>query len=78
VNNPPFNSDRSFLARNQGKTQLRRSTRIDASRHRLHAPRCIELHRLLKKTGRFYCHCDRHPSHYVKIMLDQIFGEDQF
>jgi len=35
-------------------------------------------HRVLKKTGRFYYHCDWHASHYVKIMLDQIFGEDQF
>ncbi len=41
-------------------------------------PRCIELHRVLKKTGRFYYQCDWHASHYVKIMLDQIFGEDQF
>jgi site-specific DNA-methyltransferase (adenine-specific) len=41
-------------------------------------PRCVELHRVLKKTGSFYYHCDWHASHYVKIMLDQIFGENQF
>ncbi len=39
-------------------------------------PRCLELHRVLKKTGSFYYHCDWHASHYVKIMLDQIFGEN--
>jgi DNA modification methylase len=33
-------------------------------------PRCVELHRVLKKTGSFYYHCDWHASHYVKIMLD--------
>jgi DNA modification methylase len=33
---------------------------------------------VLKKTGSFYYHCDWHASHYVKIMLDQIFGENQF
>src|SRR2546426_12043035 len=41
-------------------------------------PRCVELHRVLKPTGSFYYHCDWHASHYVKIMLDQIFGENQF
>jgi site-specific DNA-methyltransferase (adenine-specific) len=33
---------------------------------------------VLKKTGSFYYHCDWHASHYVKVMLDQIFGENQF
>jgi hypothetical protein len=34
--------------------------------------------RVLKKTGSFYYHCDWHASHYVKVMLDQIFGENNF
>jgi hypothetical protein len=29
-------------------------------------------------TGSFYYHCDWHASHYVKVMLDQIFGENNF
>lgn len=41
-------------------------------------PRCVELSRVLKKTGSFYYHCDWHASHYVKVMLDQLFGEDNF
>jgi DNA modification methylase len=41
-------------------------------------PRCAALARVLKKTGSFYYHCDWHASHYVKIMLDQIFGENNF
>jgi adenine specific DNA methylase Mod len=41
-------------------------------------PRCVELHRVLKKTGSFYYHCDWPASHYVKQMLDQIFGQNQF
>jgi len=41
-------------------------------------PRCMKLARVLKKTGSFYYHCDWHASHYVKIMLDQIFGENNF
>jgi site-specific DNA-methyltransferase (adenine-specific) len=38
----------------------------------------VELHRVLKKNGSFYYHCDWHASHYVKVMLDQIFGANQF
>jgi DNA modification methylase len=41
-------------------------------------PRCVELARVLRKTGSFYFHCDWHASHYVKVMLDQIFGESSF
>jgi hypothetical protein len=39
-------------------------------------PRCVQLARVLKKTGSVYYHCD--CTHYVKIMLDQIFGEIKF
>ncbi len=41
-------------------------------------PRCVELSRVLKPTGSFYYHCDWHASHYVKVMLDQIFGQNKF
>ena len=41
-------------------------------------PRCVQLARVLKQTGSFYYHCDWHASHYVKVMLDQIFGENNF
>lgn len=36
--------------------------------------RLIELHRVLKSTGSLYLHCDPTASHYLKIMLDAIFG----
>jgi hypothetical protein len=36
-------------------------------------PRCVQLARVLKQTGSFYYHCDWHTSHYVKVMLNQIF-----
>ena len=41
-------------------------------------PRCEELQRVLKTTGSFYYHCDWHASHYVKVMLDQLLGENAF
>src|SRR5258708_3263477 len=42
------------------------------------AVRLVELHRVLKPTGSLYLHCDPTASHYLKILLDTIFGADQF
>ena len=78
---PPFNSNRNYEVF-WGETKEKRafedrhaSTQayIDFMR-----PRCVELARVLKPTGCFYYHCDWHACHYVKVMLDQIFGENGF
>ena len=42
------------------------------------AQRIIQMHRVLRTTGSFYLHCDTTASHYLKIVLDQIFGEKNF
>ncbi|MGN6253355.1 MAG: DNA methyltransferase [Marmoricola sp.] len=42
------------------------------------APRLVELHRVLKSTGSFYLHCDPTMSHYLKVLLDAIFGPEMF
>ncbi|MDR0830831.1 MAG: HNH endonuclease [Prevotellaceae bacterium] len=42
------------------------------------AQRIIEMHRLLKDTGSFYLHCDPTASHYLKVVLDEIFGKNHF
>ncbi len=42
------------------------------------AVRLIELHRVLKPTGSLYLHCDPTASHYLKILLDAIFGQRHF
>lgn len=42
------------------------------------AIRLKELHRVLKPTGSLYLHCDPTASHYLKILLDTIFGADKF
>jgi DNA modification methylase len=36
--------------------------------------RIVEIHRVLKNTGSFYLHCDPASSHYLKVVLDSIFG----
>jgi site-specific DNA-methyltransferase (adenine-specific) len=42
------------------------------------AVRLVELHRVLKSTGSLYLHCDPTASHYLKIILDSIFGPKSF
>jgi site-specific DNA-methyltransferase (adenine-specific) len=42
------------------------------------AARLVELHRVLKPTGSLYLHCDPTASHYLKIVLDTIFGPQNF
>src|ERR1035438_10379609 len=78
---PPFNSNRNYEVF-WGETKEKRAFEdrhentkayIDYMR-----PRCVQLARVLKKSGSFYYHCDDHASHYVKVMLDGIFGENNF
>jgi len=57
----------SFLGRNQFTAYLV-----------MMAPRLLELHRVLKSTGSIYLHCDPTASHYLKIMMDQIFDLGNF
>jgi len=42
------------------------------------AVRMLELHRVLKPTGSLYLHCDPAASHYLKILLDAVFGAKNF
>lgn len=42
------------------------------------APRLVELRRVLKETGSLYLHCDPTASHYLKLLLDAVFGPENF
>jgi site-specific DNA-methyltransferase (adenine-specific) len=42
------------------------------------AIRLLELHRVLKSTGSLYLHCDPTAGHYLKVLMDAIFGADMF
>ena len=42
------------------------------------AARLVELHRVLKPTGSLYLHCDPTASHYLKVILDTVFGPENF
>jgi DNA modification methylase len=78
---PPFNSNRNYeVFWGEGKEKRAFEDRHESTQAYIEfmRPRCVELARVLKKTGSFYYHCDWHASHYVKVMLDQIFSENNF
>ncbi len=78
---PPFNSNRNYeVFWGESKETRAFEDRHESTKAYIEfmRPRCVELARVLKKTGSFYYHCDWHASHYVKVMLDQILGEQNF
>ena len=42
------------------------------------APRLLEMHRVLKPTGSLYLHCDHTAAAYLKVLLDAVFGKQNF
>jgi DNA modification methylase len=42
------------------------------------APRLVELRRVLKDTGSIYLHCDPTASHYLKLLMDAVYGPEHF
>lgn len=62
-----LNAMRSFLGENDMMAYLA-----------MMAVRLLELHRVLKPTGSLYLHCDPTASHYLKLLLDGVFGPTQF
>ncbi|MBI4266163.1 MAG: restriction endonuclease [Acidobacteria bacterium] len=78
---PPFNSNRNYEVF-WGETKEKRSFEDRHASSQAYIefmrPRCVQLARVLKPTGSFYYHCDWHASHYIKVMLDQLFGENCF
>lgn len=62
-----MNALRAFIGANQMMAYLVMMT-----------ARLVELHRVLKPTGSLYLHCDPTASHYLKMILDGIFGAENF
>ncbi len=42
------------------------------------APRLLELRRVMKPTASIYLHCDPTASHYLKMLMDAVFGAENF
>ena len=62
-----INAFRSFLGENDVMAYLT-----------MMANRLLELHRVLKPTGSLYLHCDPTASHYLKILMDAVFGAKNY
>ena len=62
-----MNALRSFLGENDMMAYLT-----------MMANRLLELHRVLKTTGSIYLHCDPTASHYLKVVMDGVFGKENY
>ena len=59
------------LIRSLGQTNL-------AAYLAMMAPRLVHIHRALDESGSLYLHCDPSASHYLRVLLDHIFGPENF
>jgi len=65
--------------------ELMQALRVSFGEHRdmlayvsMMAIRLVEMRRVLRKTGSIYVHCDPTASHYLKLVLDALFGPENF
>lgn len=79
---PPFYSNRNYSAESKiDKGEIREFTDTFKTLNdylKFLYVRLIEMKRLLKPTGTIYIHLDWHAVHYVKVMMDKIYGYDNF
>lgn len=69
---PPYNTGRDFGAYND-----RWDDGLDGYLEFM-KPRLIQMHRVMAKTGSIYLQCDDNASHYLKVMMDDIWGRKNF
>lgn len=78
---PPFFTQKIHALRNRSRDREFRFDDLWAS-HRDYCEfiylRLKECHRLLSNTGSLFFHCDRNGSHIIRLILEDIFGEDMF
>lgn len=77
---PPFFTQKEQLLRDKQGCAYQFSDRWDSKREYLSylQERLLEMKRLLKETGTIFLHCDRTMSHYLRMLLDEVFGEENF
>ena len=78
---PPFFTQRKHSQKNRKNTQEYSFEDVWENLEdylRYIEERVIECRRVLKPSGSIFLHCDKKASHHLKLMLDRIFGEDNF
>ena len=77
---PPFFSQKIQTLRNSKGKQFEFSDVWDSRDAYLKymRERLIELKRVLKQSGTIFLHCDSSASHYLKVLMDEVFGENNF
>lgn len=81
-NDPPYFSQKNYSTKSKADTDIKRSftdtfTNLTEYLNFLHI-RLVEMKRILKPTGSIYFHLDWHAVHYVKVIMDNLFGYDNF
>ncbi|MHA1309626.1 MAG: DNA-methyltransferase [Candidatus Helarchaeota archaeon] len=79
---PPFFTNKEFISKNKSHNEsisFKDKWAGGISQYiKWITPRIKELHRILKKDGTFYHHCDYRSNSHIRILLDNIFGVKQF
>jgi DNA modification methylase len=74
---PPFFTARDFFLRKSKAFTDKWGGRLTDYLNEMF-PRFSEFRRLLRQDGTIYVHCDPHASHYLKVLLDRVFGYPRF
>ncbi len=79
---PPFFSQKNYMTKSKVDIDIKRSftdtfKSLEDYLKFIHV-RLLEMKRILKLTGSIYVHVDWHASHYIKVIMDNIFGYDNF
>ena len=78
---PPFNSSKRYKAPKGRKAEGSEFDDVWKSMDEylnFMKVRLVEIRRILKSSGCIYLHCDTNASHYLKVLMDDIFGSDRF
>jgi len=77
---PPFYSlSKYFTSAHSGEVEAYNDMYQDIEAYKETIRSCLlELKRVLKNTGSIYVHCDHHASHYIRMLLDEVFGYNNF
>ena len=76
---PPFHSGERYLHRIKNDSNLAFEDLLKESEYlEMMQRRLSTIHKLMSPSGSIFIHLDWHAIHYIKVMMDQIFGSENF